>query len=182
MPTAVWGNSNLLEGCLLHHTKYLIYRTQQIYIGCRKISLSLKARPWPTQTIFDQRMPGVEWRKQLLEATNNHLNRAKWMSRKTTLLSAGIGCSVPRRIPCGRKKMRVKRNSLQSCYSSLCLSLMTVATHPLQHLLYYFGLNPCDHCQTSMAALTPEGSHTTGYTDQQPRLFVGGNPADKKQQ
>lgn len=64
----------------------------------------------------------------------------------------------------------------------LLLSLMTVATHPSQHLLYCFGLNRCDHCQTSMAALTPGGSHTTGYTDQQPRLFVGGNPADKKQQ
>lgn len=62
------------------------------------------------------------------------------------------------------------------------LLLMTVAMHPLQHLLYCFGLNPCDHCQTSMAALTPGDSHTTSYTDQQPRLLVGGNPADKKQQ
>ena len=62
------------------------------------------------------------------------------------------------------------------------LLLMTVAMHPLQHLLYCFGLNPCDHCQTSMAALIPGDSHTTSYTDQQPRLLVGGNPADKKQQ
>lgn len=121
MPTADWGKIQPFGGTsFLHHTNYLKKRIQQIYIGCRKIYI--KAQPLPTQTIFDQRMSGVKWRKQLLEATNTHLNTAKWMSRKTALLSAEIGCSVPRRLCCERKKMRVKRNPLQSCYSSYSVS------------------------------------------------------------
>lgn len=76
---------------MLHHTKDLKHKPENDKVK-KKVQPELK------DNCEQQRICGVKQRKQLLEATNNNLSRALWMSRKLSLLSAGNSCNVPRKL------------------------------------------------------------------------------------
>lgn len=88
--------------CIIHFIPYQGPKTQtklqQAFVKYRRRKKNHTKHSLSQHRLSDQRICQVQLRKQLLEATNNHLSQALWMSRKPSLLSAGSNCDGPKRL------------------------------------------------------------------------------------